>query len=203
MAKERAPNRAYLLRCWREGEHRSGGTPHWRFSLEEVLPGRGRRGFVDLVSLIAFLRASFARGKLGNGPSEPENGEWRQPAHTVSDKRAVPDSPETKNLNAEEDIMYKAVLVHEIVPGKLSELKRWFQDADRERKAKNPDYTPPKRYITVIGNLTKFYGEFALETVPVHPSVWIESIEGQGSLKDLIVAGKTELRVLKELEIES
>ena len=98
--------------------------------------------------------------------------------------------------------MYKAILVHEVIPGKLSELKRWFQNADRERKAKNPDYRPPKRYITVIGNLTKFYGEFALETVPGHPSVWIESIEGEGDLKDLIVAGKTELRVLKELEIE-
>ena len=98
--------------------------------------------------------------------------------------------------------MYKAVLVHEVIPGKLSELKRWFQDADRERKAKNPDYRSPKRYITVIGNLTKFYGEFELNVVPDHPSVWIENIEGHGNLKDLIVAGKTELYILQELESE-
>ena len=98
--------------------------------------------------------------------------------------------------------MYKAVLVHEVIPGKLSELKRWLRDADRERAAKNPDYKPPKRYTTVIGNLTKFYGEFEMEAVPAHPPDWIQGIEGSGNLKDMVVPGKTEMYVLKELELE-
>jgi hypothetical protein len=98
--------------------------------------------------------------------------------------------------------MYKAVLVHEVIPGKLSEFKRWIQDADRERGAKNPDYKPPKRYITVIGNLTKTYGEFEMEAVPAHPPEWIQSIEEDGGLKDMIVPGRTEMYVLKELEFE-
>ena len=33
----------------------------------------------------------------------------------------------------------------------------------RFASTKNPDDTPPKHYITVIGNLTRFYGEFELE----------------------------------------
>jgi len=32
--------------------------------------------------------------------------------------------------------------------------------------------------------------------------VWIENIEGQGNLKDLVVPGRSEMYVLKELEIE-
>ena len=94
-------------------------------------------------------------------------------------------------------------MVHEVIAGKLSELKRWFQNADQERKAQNPGYTPPKRYVTVIGSLTKFFGEFDLKAVPEHPSVWIENIERQGKLKNLVVAGKSELYVLRELERES
>ena len=99
--------------------------------------------------------------------------------------------------------MYKAVLVHEIVPGKLSEFKRWFQDEDRERKASNPDYMPFKRYITVIGTLTRVHIEMELVTMPEHPIVWSEAVEGQGDFKDFVVAGNSELYVLKELEIES
>jgi len=94
------------------------------------------------------------------------------------------------------------VLVHEVIPGKLSELKQWFRDADRERKAKNPDYKPPKRYITVIGDLTRFQGEFEMDKIPEDPSGWIENIEGQGNLKDLLVPGGSELYVLKELKVE-
>jgi hypothetical protein len=99
--------------------------------------------------------------------------------------------------------MYKAVVVHEIVPGKLSEFRRWVQDADRERKAKIPDYTPHKRYITVIGSLTRVHIEMEWETMPEHPIVWSEVVEGQGDFKDFVVAGKSEGYVLKELGIES
>ena len=49
--------------------------------------------------------------------------------------------------------MYKLVLIHKIIPGKLSAFKRWVQNTDEERKKQNPDFVPLKRYITVIGNL--------------------------------------------------
>ena len=97
--------------------------------------------------------------------------------------------------------MYKVVLVHEVVPGKLAAFKRWFRNADRERKAKNPDYTPFKRYITVIGSLTRVYIEIEYEAWPERPIVWVEGVKDD--FKDLIVAGKSEMYVLKELETES
>lgn len=98
--------------------------------------------------------------------------------------------------------MYKGVYVHEIVPGKFSEFKRWCRNADQERRERDPDYTPPKRYITVIGNLTRFYGEFDLGAVPEHPGAWSEMVERQGGFKELVIPGKSELYVLKEVIIE-
>ena len=74
MAKEGSSNRAYLLRCWREGDGTPGNRPRWRFLLEEVLPGRGRQGYADLASLIAFLRASFGPAEAAGDPSKPETG---------------------------------------------------------------------------------------------------------------------------------
>ncbi|MFQ5854308.1 MAG: hypothetical protein ACE5LU_01495 [Anaerolineae bacterium] len=52
-------DRAYLLRCWHEGEAAPGEAPAWRFSLEEVAGERRRRGFVSLEALVAFLRAEL------------------------------------------------------------------------------------------------------------------------------------------------
>jgi hypothetical protein len=51
--------RAYLLRCWQEGETTPGHEPHWRFWLEEVLHKRRRKGFGNLEALFAFLRAEL------------------------------------------------------------------------------------------------------------------------------------------------
>lgn len=54
------PDRVFLLRCWQEnGDLADGGRTHWRFSLEEVSPQRGRKGFVALEDLLAFLRREF------------------------------------------------------------------------------------------------------------------------------------------------
>jgi hypothetical protein len=75
--------RAYLLRCWREGETAPGEEHLWRFSVEEILPfepsavlrpcsGQGklrtsherrRKGFTSLGALLAFLRGELARGE--------------------------------------------------------------------------------------------------------------------------------------------
>lgn len=79
MDKQRShPYRAYLLRCWQEGEAAPGKEPLWRFSVEEILPfdpsaalrgsgqrqlgtlrERRRKGFGSLEALIAFLRAEL------------------------------------------------------------------------------------------------------------------------------------------------
>jgi hypothetical protein len=89
MQREKSrPYRAYLLRCWQEGEAASGKKPLWRFSLEEILPSapstgsgqrklkappeRRRKGFSSLEALTAFLRA-----KLDNGEDEPSGDESR------------------------------------------------------------------------------------------------------------------------------
>ena len=64
------PYRAYLLRCWQEGEAAPGHEPTWRFSVEEVLHERRRQGFSSLDGLIAFLRAELAGS--GKEPSDDE-----------------------------------------------------------------------------------------------------------------------------------
>jgi len=64
MQREKShPYRAYLLRCWQEGEAAPGKEPLWRFSVEEILPERRRKGFSSLEALVAFLRAEFASGE--------------------------------------------------------------------------------------------------------------------------------------------
>lgn len=61
--------RAYLLRCWHEGQAAPDGEPGWRFSVEEVLHERCRWGFTCLESLLNFLQA-----ELGGVEVEPVDG---------------------------------------------------------------------------------------------------------------------------------
>jgi len=63
------PYRAYLLRCWRE-RGAAGKEPLWRFSVEEILHERRRKGFSSLGVLIAFLRAELASGEEGTFDDE-------------------------------------------------------------------------------------------------------------------------------------
>lgn len=103
--------------------------------------------------------------------------------------------------------MYKLVLIHEVLPGKLAALKAWSQQQDQERKERDAAYTPPRRYITVFGSVHQVIVEAEVETIPApflergyaeHPA------EGnQGEFLKLIVPGRSELRVLKELDISS
>jgi hypothetical protein len=60
--------RTYLVRCWQEGESTLDGRPLWRFSVEEVLQKRRRRGFNSLEALMAFLR-----DELTSGDEEPSD----------------------------------------------------------------------------------------------------------------------------------
>ncbi len=68
-------DRVFLLRCWRENNDLDNSRAHWRFSLEEVSPQRGRRGFVALAELLAFLRREFeeAHPPAGAPPREVEH----------------------------------------------------------------------------------------------------------------------------------
>jgi hypothetical protein len=68
--EKNGPYRAYLLRCWQEGETTSGEKPHWRFSLEGVLHERRRRGFDSLQALVAFLQAELA-GRCDEPTDQP------------------------------------------------------------------------------------------------------------------------------------
>jgi hypothetical protein len=67
------PDRAYLLRCWQEGEAAPGKEPHWRFSLEEVLHERRRKGFDSLEALVAFLRAELTGSRDEHSEGEGPN----------------------------------------------------------------------------------------------------------------------------------
>jgi hypothetical protein len=70
MAKDSSPDRAYLIRCWQERTSAPGDVPRWRYSVEEVLHERRRRGFRDLGSLISFLRT-----ELGSTQDQSIDGE--------------------------------------------------------------------------------------------------------------------------------
>ena len=59
-AETTPPQRAYLVRCWCEQPSAYVGESFWRFSVEEIVPQRRRRGFGSLDALIAFLRAELA-----------------------------------------------------------------------------------------------------------------------------------------------
>ena len=56
--------RAYLIRCWREGD---GATDEslWRFCVEDVFDERHQHGFGSLEALVAFLRVELASEEGG------------------------------------------------------------------------------------------------------------------------------------------
>ena len=64
------PYRAYLLRCWRDTEAAPGQELSWRFSVEEILGERRRKGFSSLRTLIAFLRTELAGGEAAPAGDE-------------------------------------------------------------------------------------------------------------------------------------
>jgi hypothetical protein len=60
MTRKDTVYQAYLVRCWRKERAAPDGSSQWRFSVEEVLHERRRRGFSSLEALLAFLRAELA-----------------------------------------------------------------------------------------------------------------------------------------------
>jgi hypothetical protein len=68
--RKQCAHHAYLLRCWQNGELADDQPCRWRFSVEEILQRRSRRGFESLDALVDFLRAD-----LDDGESDPEDHE--------------------------------------------------------------------------------------------------------------------------------
>ena len=101
--------------------------------------------------------------------------------------------------------MYKVILTHEVLPGKLPAMKAWFKEQDKVRSERNPDYRRPRRYITIFGSVHQFVAEFEMEKLPEDLWVYAESPpEGaQAEFLKMIVPGRTEVRLLKELELGS
>jgi hypothetical protein len=103
--------------------------------------------------------------------------------------------------------MYKIILSHEVMPGKLAEMKSWFAQRDSERKAENPDYKPLKRYVTVMGSVHQIIIEIEAEEIPpyvLERSYAEHPAEGaQGEFLQWIVPGRSEMRLLKELDLSS
>jgi hypothetical protein len=69
-----SPDRAYLIRCWQEGDVGSSGAVRWRFSVEEVLHEASRRGFADLDSLLDYLYGELT-GESEKHPQRPDTKE--------------------------------------------------------------------------------------------------------------------------------
>jgi len=104
--------------------------------------------------------------------------------------------------------MYKVVLTHEVLPGKLAELKAWFKQQDEQRQAQDPAYTPWKRYITVFGSVHQIVIEIEMDQPPEEP--WLsgyaefgpEQLDGaQGEFLKMIVPGQSELKLWKALDL--
>lgn len=53
------PSHAYLLRCWQEESPSFDDSSEWRFSVEEVLNEKWRRGFTSIQDLFDFLEAEL------------------------------------------------------------------------------------------------------------------------------------------------
>ena len=58
MAKEIAPNRAYLIRCWQDS-NAAAASQNWHFTLEEVLHERQLWRFEKLDELIEFFHSEL------------------------------------------------------------------------------------------------------------------------------------------------
>jgi hypothetical protein len=101
--------------------------------------------------------------------------------------------------------VYKLILTHEVLPGKLAAIEAWFKEQDRERKKRNPEYTPYRRYITVFGNVHRLVVEAEMEKLPEDPWVFAEGPPSKAGavFHEMIVPGRTELTLLKELELDS
>ena len=103
--------------------------------------------------------------------------------------------------------MYKLILTHEVLPGRLKEMMAWFKQADESRKKQDPAYKPYKRYITCFGSAHKVVIEMEVKDPAKADWIWegayAERSSGPGDFSAMIVPGRTEVLLLKELDLSS
>ena len=92
---------------------------------------------------------------------------------------------------------YKCLITHRVKPGHYKEVKKWFADADKNRREKNPEYKRPKRYVTVYGDTSEVVVEFEIDSdkeFHLHGS-WLEGSFGHEHHMDGV-----EVTILKEID---
>ena len=72
--------------------------------------------------------------------------------------------------------VYKTVFEHTIKADKYQDLVNLCQEMDLTRKASNPDYVPPARWIGVLGDGLRFLAEFESDTPPQNFRFWPETM---------------------------
>ena len=99
--------------------------------------------------------------------------------------------------------MYKLVLIHEVLPGRLADMVAWMKKQDAERVKQDPAYKPFKRYITVFGSAHQVTIEVEVEKLSEEPLVYAEMAldGGQGEFLGFITPGTTAIHLLKELDL--
>jgi len=101
--------------------------------------------------------------------------------------------------------MYKVVLTHIVAPGKQRAMEAWFKEADEKRAKADPRYVVPRRYMTLFGDQNRVVCEFELPDAKV-VAEFLEPktppMMGTGSFQDLVVPGKSEMVMLKQIEIK-
>ena len=68
----RQRRQAYLLRCWREESRTFDEGVEWRFSVEEVLSEKWRRGFTSIQDLLDFLETELTHTDTQDTTSSSE-----------------------------------------------------------------------------------------------------------------------------------
>jgi hypothetical protein len=98
------------------------------------------------------------------------------------------------------------------MPGKLNDFVAWCKEADAQRKEQDPAYEPFRRFITCFGSANHVVIEIEVEDPAAEGWLWeMFAAKGTGSpgagssggFSTLIVPGRTELRLLKELDLGS
>lgn len=99
--------------------------------------------------------------------------------------------------------MFQLLITHQIKPGRMDDVLQWCKEADAARLKENPDYVPPKRYVTVFGNKAMMYIEADHDAETV--SNWFagpppKTPGGKGNMQDMVIPGTTEWHLLHKVE---
>jgi hypothetical protein len=89
------------------------------------------------------------------------------------------DSPELTERKEQRNV-YKVVLSHEIMPGKLNDFVAWCKQADAQRKEQDPAYEPFRRFITCFGSTSRVVIEMETEDPTAESLLW-ESFAAKGT----------------------